>query len=275
MNDIPSLIFIVPYRNRELEKIHYSIYINYLLEDCKFHYEIYYSEQHEDNRPFNRGAVKNIGFLAIKDKYPNNYRDITFVFNDIDTLPFKKNKINYLTSSGLVKHYYGYKYTLGGIFSIVGSDFEKIGGFPNLWGWGLEDNIIQKKIEKTDITIDRSQFYPIKSREFININSGQYKTMNRSEIDMVFKNNYDDMYGISNLNYNIITEESDSNYYKLKNQYTIKINNFIILNSKNIDPNKFFKKDINVSNTISPSFSKYKAPTIGMNFYNNKTNQRR
>lgn len=275
MNDIPSLIFIVPYRNRELEKIHYSIYINYLLEDCKFHYEIYYSEQSQDNRPFNRGAVKNIGFLAIKNKYPNNYRDITFVFNDIDTLPFKKNKINYLTSSGLVKHYYGYKYTLGGIFSIVGSDFEKIGGFPNLWGWGLEDNIIQKKIEKNNITIDRSQFYPIKSREFININSGQYKTMNRSEVDMIFKNKYDDIYGISNLNYNIIIEESDSNYYKLKNQYTIKINNFTILNSKDIDPNKFFKKDINVSNTISPSFSKYKAPIIGMNFYNNKTNQHR
>lgn len=273
MNDIPSLVFIVPYRNRELEKIHYSIYINYLLEDCKYYYEIYYSEQPQDNKPFNRGAVKNIGFLAIKDKYPNNYRDITFVFNDIDTLPFKKNQINYLTASGVVKHYYGYNYALGGIFSIVGSDFEKIGGFPNLWGWGLEDNIIQNKIEKNNIIIDRSQFYPIKSREFININSGQYKTMNKSEIDMIFRKKHDDMHGITNINYNIIIEDSVSNYYKLKNQYTIKINNFTILNSKNIDPTKFFKKDINISNRISPSCSKYKIPQLGMNFYNNNTNQ--
>lgn len=274
MTDIPSVVFIVPYRNRELEKIHYSIYINYLLEDCKFHYEIYYSEQ-QDNRPFNRGAVKNIGFLAIKDKYPNNYRDITFVFNDIDTIPFKKNQINYLTTIGIVKHYYGYKYTLGGIFSIIGSDFEKVGGFPNLWGWGLEDNIIQNKVEKNNIIIDRSQFYPIKSREFININSGQYKTMNQSEIDVVFKKQYDDIHGILNINYNINPEETVSNYYKLKNQYTIKINNFLIINSKNIDPNKFFKKDINISNRITPSFSKFKTPQINMGFYNNKTNQHR
>ena len=267
MTNIPAIVFIVPYRNRELEKIHYSIYINYLLEDLEYPYEIYYSRQANDNRPFNRGAVKNIGFKAIQDKYPNDYKDITFVFNDIDTLPFKKNQIDFLTTHGNVKHFYGYNYALGGIFSITGSDFEKIKGFPNLWGWGLEDNIIQKKVITSMITIDRSNFYKVNSREFININSGKNKIMNQSEIDLVFKNNYDDINGIININYDIIDNIQDSKLFKLKNQYIIMINNFTIKNSRLIDEKQFFKKDTAVSNIVKPSFRSYKSPKVNMNFY--------
>ena len=119
----PKIIFIVPYRNRENDKTHFEVYIKYLLEDYNpDDYEIYYSHQN-DSRAFNRGAVKNIGFIAMKEKYPEEYKNINFVFNDIDILPIRKNFLNYYTNKGVVKHYYGFDFALGGIFSITGEDF--------------------------------------------------------------------------------------------------------------------------------------------------------
>ena len=158
---IPSIIFIVPYRDREHEKIHFEVYMKYILEDLpSSSYKIYFSHQNDD-RPFNRGATKNIGFLAMKEKYPNDYQNITFVFHDVDIVPYKKNTFNYNTKPGIVKHFYGYKYVLGGIFSINGGDFEKCDGFPNYWGWGLEDNMMQTRVKNNNILIDRNKFYSI------------------------------------------------------------------------------------------------------------------
>jgi len=37
-----------------------------------------------DSRTFNRGATKNIGFIAARLKYTNDYKDITFIFNHVD-----------------------------------------------------------------------------------------------------------------------------------------------------------------------------------------------
>ena len=107
---IPKRIFIVPYRNRVQHKFFFSKYMSFILED-KDDYEILFAHQC-DARTFNRGAVKNIGFIAARNKYPEHYKDITFIFNDVDTIPF--NKIfDYETTPGIVKHYYGFKYSLG------------------------------------------------------------------------------------------------------------------------------------------------------------------
>jgi len=177
----PKLVFIVPYRARKPQKTHFSIYMNYILEDYKSDdYKIYFVHQ-IDNRSFNRGAMKNIGFLAIKNLYPNHYKDITFVFNDIDTIPCEKNILNYQTIKGTVKHFYGFKFALGGIFSINGSDFEKCNGFPNFWGWGLEDNVMNKRVLNQSIYIDRSIFFTIGDMEIMQQLDKPFRLINDRE----------------------------------------------------------------------------------------------
>jgi len=191
---IPKIIFIVPYRDRRQEKCIFSVYMKYIMEDYdKNDYEIYYSHQ-IDNRPFNRGATKNIGFLAMKNKYPNTYQNITFVFNDVDTVPVKKNTFDYATTKGVVKHFYGFTFTLGGIFSIVGSDFEKCNGFPNNWGWGLEDNAMNDRVLLNEIIINRQQFYPRETRDVLHL----YDTPNR-----IINNKEPGNYNSKNLNDNL------------------------------------------------------------------------
>lgn len=175
---VPKRVFIVPYRNRVQHKFFFSKYMSFILEDCD-DYEIYFSHQC-DARTFNRGATKNIGFLAIKDKYPNDYKDITFIFNDVDTIPF--NKIfDYQTTHGVVKHYYGFKYALGGIVVMKGADFEKINGFPCFWGWGMEDNAIQKRCDGYGLSVDRSIFYEIGSPEILQLFDGISRIISKKD----------------------------------------------------------------------------------------------
>ena len=139
---VPKRVFIVPYRDRVHHKFFFSRQMDFILEG-QDDYEILFVHQC-DSRNFNRGAMKNIGFLAIKEKYPEDYKTITIIFNDIDTLPFNK-LFDYETTEGIVKHYYGFETALGGIVVIKGSDFEKINGYPNYWGWGMEDACLQKR----------------------------------------------------------------------------------------------------------------------------------
>lgn len=238
METIPKIIFIVPYRDRIAEKLHFSVYMKYIMEDYdKNDYEIYYSHQ-TDNRPFNRGATKNIGFLAMKNKYLQDYKNITFVFNDIDTLPVLKNTFNYITTTGTVKHFYGYHFALGGIFSIIGSDFEQCNGFPNNWGWGLEDNAMYDRVLLHELKVDRTQFFATNSKEVIQIYDTPHRLINNNEPNnYIHKNLRDNLNSIYELDYsiehsnNLQSEASQSiATYKIsyipQNEFIINIVNF-------------------------------------------------
>ena len=177
----PKLIFIVPYRDRELQRDFFRSHMKQVLNEMdSTSYEIYFSHQ-ADNRIFNRGAMKNIGFIAMKQKYPDTYKDITFVFNDVDTMPFIANFLPYQTSSGTIKHFYGFTFALGGIVSVNGGDFEKMNGFPNFWSWGYEDNELQKRAKIHNINIDRSVFYPLFDKHIIFLQDGFNRVVDDKE----------------------------------------------------------------------------------------------
>ena len=221
---IPRRVFIVPYRNRIQHKFFFSKYMSFILENDE-DYEIYFTHQC-DARTFNRGAVKDIGFIAIRNKYPQHYKDITFIFNDVDTIPFTKI-FDYETTHGVVKHYYGFKYALGGIVVMKGADFEKTNGFPCFWGWGMEDNVLQKRCEAVGLTIDRSVFYNIGSPEILQLFDGISRIISkkdpwRGEHD----NGIDGLRSITQLKYTIDdkSENPNDNIFSVHNEKIMFIN---------------------------------------------------
>lgn len=215
-NTAPKLVFIVPYRDRSTQRNFFSSHMLQILEDLPYtHYKIYYIQQN-DNREFNRGAMKNIGFLMIKNQYPTYYKNMTLVFNDIDVMPYNKKTIAYDTNEGIINHFYGVKYALGGIFSIKATDFEKTNGFPNAWEWGYEDVIFKSRVEKEKLQINYSQFTGINDGNMISLKHDSTKSRLEKRIPSKYNiSRPDGLNTIYELNYVVNMEDN-----------TVSVNNF-------------------------------------------------
>jgi hypothetical protein len=201
---VPKFVFIVPYRDREPHRVFFSTYIDKVMADVPSEDWMYYFVHQADKRPFNRGGMKNIGFLALKNKYPNDYKNIIFIFNDVDTLPYDKNVLNYHTEFGVIKHFYGFHFALGGIFSIRGVDFERINGFPNFWAWGGEDNLIHRRAKEFGLVIDRSNFFELGNQNILQFADGLKRLICRDEMaTALMPNNIDGLNKITNLEFKI------------------------------------------------------------------------
>lgn len=216
----PRIVFIVPYRDRKPHLEHFKNHMKTIMEDYPEGYYKYLFVHQQDNRSFNRGAMKNIGFIVSSRLYPNTYKNITFVFNDVDNMPAKKNMFPYETTPGIIKHFYGYNYTLGGIVSINGYDFARIGGFPNFWGWGYEDNLLQERAIKAGIKIDRTVFFKINDNEnIIHFEHGTERIMNKYDFEKYTKKTNSGVYTIYTLDYNIDNETDFINVTDFKTDY--------------------------------------------------------
>lgn len=223
----PNIIFIIPYRDRPEQRFVFEKYMEFVLEDYKKgECAIYFVEQ-KDKRDFNRGALKNIGFLAMREKYPNHYKNMTFVFNDVDTFPYKKGILPYKTTLGIIKHFFGFEHTLGGIFSICGSDFEKISGFPNFWTWGYEDNIIYNKaLKERTMYVDRSVFFPIFDHKIVHMTDSLKRTINANQMNDKdpMEEQFNNLMSVVNIEYRIVGSTIEVAGFDVYLPYREKIN---------------------------------------------------
>jgi hypothetical protein len=177
--------------------------------------------------------MKNIGFIMVKDKYPNDYQNITLVFNDVDTLPRDKNLLNYETTRGVVKHFYGFTHTLGGIVSMNASDFERINGFPNFWAWGYEDNMLQHRAINAKYQIDRGCFFTIGDQNIIQKNSTSLREINRGEFERYAKNTHEGIRSIGQLLYTIDETTGFVNVTQFSTEYPPKMQLYKLYDLKN------------------------------------------
>jgi len=162
-----SVAVIVPYRDIHPEQnraSHLRRFIPHMLAFLKRqdgsklrNYHIYIIEQSDDGRKFNRGKLLNIGFDIARRRRPMAH-DV-FIFHDVDLLPgndlgswytrFAKNPLHIARCWDRYSNNPKY---FGGIVSFSASDMRRINGYPNtFWGWGGEDDEMQKRCEKLRI----------------------------------------------------------------------------------------------------------------------------
>jgi hypothetical protein len=161
-------------------------------------------------------------------------------------MPFYKI-FDYETVPGTIKHYYGFKYTLGGIVVIKGGDFERINGYPNFWGYGMEDNCLQKRAELFRLKIDRTNFYPIGSPNILQLFDGVSRIINKKDPwRMKHDNGSDGICTITQLRYSIdskSTNEAD-NQLVLENPNIFFINATHFITGIDYNADEYYKYDL-------------------------------
>jgi N-terminal region of glycosyl transferase group 7/N-terminal domain of galactosyltransferase len=171
------LTIVVPYRGRES---HLKTFVPTLRAyfardklDREIPYRVLIVEQ-DNELPFNRGALKNIGYLLGR-----NDGDYT-CFHDIDYLPVwadyswsdspaviiwygaESRPIALGRSNKIVRN--NLEFGLGGVVLMPNEMFARVNGFANCyWGWGYEDSDLKRRFEALGIatTLRRGTYLPL------------------------------------------------------------------------------------------------------------------
>lgn len=158
------LKIVVPYRQREEHLRHLLPHIRDYMDDSEISYHIVIAEQ-EDGLPFNRGAMKNVGFLL------GGTSDYT-CFHDVDYLPLNADYswtddpacLVLIGAEGKPIKNRGESRRIrldkvsffGGAVLMPDTLFRQIDGYSNdYWGWGFEDTDIAKRFEAAGISCIR------------------------------------------------------------------------------------------------------------------------
>jgi hypothetical protein len=165
-----NILIVLPYGNLiiseqrtiQLEKIIQTLkkYIS-ILDPNNYKFFICVSEQIEPKTYFNRGQLINI---AVNYFTKNIGNPTHIIIHDIDILPNQKLFAQYLTThnslslippSPTYKKIYGITLTTGSaIYMTTLQSFINANGFPNnFWGWGGEDNALDKRYKNQNIKL--------------------------------------------------------------------------------------------------------------------------
>ena len=198
-----NIAIIVPYRNRSEHLQVFLRYMHqYLVKQNAINYQIFVIEQN-DQSPFNRATLLNIGFFESIQLNP----DLNcFIFHDVDILPLDVRQL--YTCSETPRHLCSYldkfRFVLiypnlfGGVVAIQKDQFIKVNGYSNMYkGWGGEDDDFYQRIKHHFGRIER---YSKEIGRCVMKNHHQYELINHDRSHLL-KNVIDRSYsdGLSNL----------------------------------------------------------------------------
>jgi len=200
--------FIIPYRNRKEHLNEFILRFTEMLKDKDIDAQFYIIHQITIGE-FNRGALKNIGFLEACKTRP----DGLFIFHDVDTYPTYWGSIPYTANKGEFRRpvMNSSPNNLGLICCCWKNEFEKTNGFANYWGWGSEDGALYYRAKRLRIPINENNIinyrdtkYVINLEHYRNAEKQHFYANQNSKILEEEKKTGNNSNGLSNLKYEIL-----------------------------------------------------------------------
>jgi hypothetical protein len=154
------LLVVVPYRNREAHLKSFVPHLRAYFARDKFDRDIPYRVlivEQDGNGPFNRGALKNVGFaLGAADSEYTCFHDIDYlpiwadysyaeeptvvIWYGAETRPIAPEKTHRVDIVDM-------EIFLGGVVLIPNKLFSTVNGYSNeYWGWGYEDDDLRRRL---------------------------------------------------------------------------------------------------------------------------------
>ena len=254
MNQKNKLGVIVPYRDRESHLKRFVPYIEKYLTDKGIDFKIIVVEQNDD-KPFNRGKLLNIGFELLEDEC--DY----FVFHDVDMLPvdadysYVDKPIHMATQLSNEDYELQFPSYFGGVTLFNKDDFKTINGYSNeYFGWGFEDDDLLYRCVQKELPVDTKIYgndsklhYCLKfngDSDYVEIDSPHLYNFWKNDftiyvsgkpeniiLDKNNKNDYDEYFFVSQPGYNSGLSFTSFNRYKsevwTKNKESVSINSKI------------------------------------------------
>lgn len=145
---------IVPFRDRSVQL---DMLMQRLLEPDRNVRAIIIAEQ-GDTEAFDRGAVKNAGFLQAVRQLKLKDTD-TVCFHDVDVMP--GDRVEYPDCQpNEIRHLYGHEHCLGGVVCMTVGDFRRMNMFAHWTSWGREDTELMEQAKRLQVFVNHTQFVP-------------------------------------------------------------------------------------------------------------------
>jgi hypothetical protein len=118
--------------------------------------QLLFVEQRNAEQPgsFNVGAMRNAGYLYLRSTYPDvPLESVTLIFHDLDKFPLLPS-VYQVTKPGEIQLLC--RSPLGGVssfFAVTAKDFERMKGFPAMWGWVPDELEMTRRAQLCDLKV--------------------------------------------------------------------------------------------------------------------------